>query len=71
MCVPSTEHVGHKCSSDNAYRKIMTKSKTMWILGTVAALLIIFMVLQNYTINQYVRAILKLTVMQVIQLYNS
>ncbi|CAH1726699.1 unnamed protein product [Aphis gossypii] len=70
MCVPSTERVGHKCSSDNAYRKIMTKCKTMWILGTVAALLIVSMALQNYTVNQYVRAILKLTVMQLIDLNN-
>lgn len=71
MCVPITERVDHKCSFDNAYRKIMTKCKTMWILGTVAVLLIVSMALQNYTVNQYVRAILKLTVMQVIQLYYS
>ncbi|XP_026817904.1 uncharacterized protein LOC113556886 [Rhopalosiphum maidis] len=70
MCVPSTERVDHKCSSDSTYKKVMKKYKTIWILSTVAALLVISAALQNYTVSQYVRAILKLTVMQLIDLNN-
>ncbi|XP_029346211.1 uncharacterized protein LOC107883599 [Acyrthosiphon pisum] len=70
MCVPSTERsVDPKCSSGSAYRRVIKKFKKSWILSVVA-LIIVSAALQNHTVNQYVRAVLKLTAMQLIDLSN-
>ncbi|XP_022172881.1 uncharacterized protein LOC111035538 [Myzus persicae] len=67
MYTTLTERVDPKCSSGNAYRRVIKKYKTLWILSA-AVLLIVSVALQNYTINQYVRAIFKLIAMQLIDL---
>lgn len=65
-CVPETQRVGRKRSFGNAVRNATKKRRTLWILALVVVLLSV-LTLQNYTVNQYARAVLKLAVMQVSQ----
>lgn len=61
---PSRECVvSRKYFSSRSFKKNMKKYKTLWILVAVAAF--IFVVVQNYTMNLFTRAVLKLTIMQV------
>ncbi|KAL5233900.1 hypothetical protein ACI65C_001341 [Semiaphis heraclei] len=68
MCAPSTERVDPKCSSGRANRRVIKKYKTIWVLSVVAVLLAVSATLLNNTVNQYLRAVLKLIVMQFIDL---
>lgn len=64
VCDISPESIiSHKYFSGKLFTKNMKKYKMLWIL--VVVVVFIFVVVQNYTVNLFTRAVLKLTIMQV------
>jgi len=65
MCnlLTATERVDDKNSYTSMLKKMFAKYKTLFMLSIFVVLMSV--ALQNYTINLFVRGILKLTIMQV------
>ncbi|VVC39678.1 Hypothetical protein CINCED_3A011772 [Cinara cedri] len=62
VCVSSNKYIGRKSSLEIKLKNFVKKFKIIWILC------VMIIALQNYTINQYARAVLKLTIIQFIDL---